>query len=226
MNITKYRHFDSLTYLHVLGITSSGGHTLISGNFRYISANFRSETGSDAAHAVWPVLNVNWVAAPSMWTGVASDPRSESVRREYSNAAWVSAPSMWAECRPPPCGLSARPLHVGGGPAPSMWTECPPPPCGLRLRAAVRGFSITVPCRQTMTVWLEKMYSEAAASLCEILSEKVSITTDSWKALITESCVKVSFLPTGLCRVRSWRPTQYQRGRPAGNLKFHFQIFI
>ena len=113
MNITKYRHFDSLTYLHVLGITSSGGHTLISGNFRYISANFRSETGSDAAHAVWPVLNVNWVAAPSMWTGVASDPRSESVRREYSNAAWVSAPSMWAECRPPPCGLSARPLHVG-----------------------------------------------------------------------------------------------------------------
>jgi hypothetical protein len=76
-----------------------------------------------------------------MWTGVASDPRSESVRREYSNAAWVSAPSMWAECRPPPCGLSARPLHVGGGPAPSMWAECPPPPCGLRLRAAVRGFS-------------------------------------------------------------------------------------
>ena len=113
MNITKYRHFDSLTYLHVLGITSSGGHTLIPGNFRYIAANFRSETGSDAAHAVWPVLNVNWVAAPSMWTGVASDPRSESVRREYSNAAWVSAPSMWAECRPPPCGLSARPLHVG-----------------------------------------------------------------------------------------------------------------
>ncbi|CAL8282628.1 unnamed protein product [Gadus morhua 'NCC'] len=42
------------------------------------------------------------------------------------------------ECPPPPCGLSARPLHVGGVPAPSMWTECPPPPCGLRLRAAVR----------------------------------------------------------------------------------------
>ncbi|CAL8303135.1 unnamed protein product [Arctogadus glacialis] len=45
---------------------------------------------------------------------------------------------MWSECPPPRCGLSARPLHVGGVPAPSMWTECPPPPCGLRLRAAVR----------------------------------------------------------------------------------------
>ena len=46
-----------------------------------------------------------------------------------------------------------------------------------------------------MTVWLEKMTSEAAASLREILSlaEKVAITTDAWKALITESCVNVTF---------------------------------
>ena len=101
MNITKYiKHFDILTYLHVLGITRSGGHTLIPGNFRYISANFRSETGSEML---------------------------------------FDQSSMWTEWPPPPCGLSARPLHVGGVPAPSMWTECPPPPCGLRLRAAVRG---------------------------------------------------------------------------------------
>ena len=101
MNITKYiKHFDILTYLHVLGIARSGGHTLISGNFRYISANFRSETGSEML---------------------------------------FDQSSMWTEWPPPPCGLSARPLHVGGVPAPSMWTECPPPPCGLRLRAAVRG---------------------------------------------------------------------------------------
>ena len=47
----------------------------------------------------------------------------------------------------------------------------------------------TVPCRQTRTVRLEKMYSEEAASLCEILSlaEKVFVTADAWKALITES---------------------------------------
>ena len=46
-----------------------------------------------------------------------------------------------------------------------------------------------------MTVRLEKMYSKAAASLREILSlaEKVAITTDAWKALITESCVNVTF---------------------------------
>ena len=58
------------------------------------------------------------------------------------------------------------------------------------------------------------MYSEAAASLREILSlaEKVAITIDAWKALIMESCVTVTFLPTGLCRVRSCRPAQYQRG--------------
>ena len=53
----------------------------------------------------------------------------------------------------------------------------------------------TVPCCQTRTVRLEKMYSEAAASLREILSlaEKVAITTDAWTALITESCVTVTF---------------------------------
>ena len=46
-----------------------------------------------------------------------------------------------------------------------------------------------------MTVWLEKMYREAAASLREILplAEKVPITTDAWTALITESCVTVTF---------------------------------
>ena len=48
---------------------------------------------------------------------------------------------------------------------------------------------ITVPCRQTMTVRLEKMYSEATASLREILSltEKVAITTGAWTALTTEA---------------------------------------
>ena len=47
----------------------------------------------------------------------------------------------------------------------------------------------TVPCCQTRTVRLEKMYSEVTASLREILSlaEKVFVTADAWKALITES---------------------------------------
>ena len=47
----------------------------------------------------------------------------------------------------------------------------------------------TVPCRQTMTVQLEKMYSKAAGLLREILSlgEKVAITTDAWSVLTTES---------------------------------------
>ena len=72
----------------------------------------------------------------------------------------------------------------------------------------------TVPCRQTMIVRLEKMYSEAEASLRAILSlaEKVAITANAWKALITVSCVIVTFLLTGLCRVRSCRPAQFQRG--------------
>ena len=58
----------------------------------------------------------------------------------------------------------------------------------------------TVPCCQTMTVRLEKMNSEAAASLHEILSlaEKVAIT------------MTFTFLLTGLCRVRSYRPAQCQ----------------
>ena len=70
----------------------------------------------------------------------------------------------------------------------------------------------TVPCRQTMTVRLEKMYSEAAASLCEILSfsEKFAITTDAWKGLITESCVTVTYLPTGWSRV-CLRPARRRR---------------
>ena len=52
----------------------------------------------------------------------------------------------------------------------------------------------TVPCRQTMTVWLEKMYSKAAGSLREILSlaEKVAITTDAWTALIMQSYVTMA----------------------------------
>jgi hypothetical protein len=45
-----------------------------------------------------------------------------------------------------------------------------------------------------MTVRLEKMYREAAASLREILSsaDKVAITTDAWTALTTESYVTVT----------------------------------
>ena len=52
----------------------------------------------------------------------------------------------------------------------------------------------TVPWRQTRTVRLEKIYSEAAASLSVILSlaEKAAITTNAWKALITELCVTVT----------------------------------
>ncbi|CAL8346802.1 unnamed protein product [Gadus morhua 'NCC'] len=57
---------------------------------------------------------------------------------------------MWAECPPPPCGLSARPLHVGGVPAPSMWTECRPlhvgSVCGLQSGVlAFMKFSIPPP---------------------------------------------------------------------------------
>ena len=60
-------------------------------------------------------------------------------------------------------------------------------------------------------VQLEKMYSEAAAALCEILTleEKVAITTYAWTALNMEAYVTVTFLLTGLCRVQS---AQYQRG--------------
>ena len=65
----------------------------------------------------------------------------------------------------------------------------------------------TVPWHQTITVRLEKMYSEAAGSLREIpsLVEKVAITNDAWTALTTESYVTVTFtfLLTGLCRVRN-----------------------
>ena len=45
-----------------------------------------------------------------------------------------------------------------------------------------------------MTVRLEKMYREAAASLRAILSsaDKVAITTDAWTALTTESYVTVT----------------------------------
>ena len=52
---------------------------------------------------------------------------------------------------------------------------------------------------------LEKMYSEAAASLCEILSlaEKVAITTDAWTALTTESLF--FFLQSAILQ-----PRQYQ----------------
>ena len=83
----------------------------------------------------------------------------------------------------------------------------------------------TVPWRQTRTVRLEKIYSEAAASLSVILSlaEKAAITTNAWKALITESCVTVTYLPTGLCRV--WSCSMPER-RTVGNIfvsKYLFQ---
>ena len=62
---------------------------------------------------------------------------------------------------------------------------------GLRNLISFLEPTYTVPCRQTMTVRLEKMYREAAASLRKILSsaDKVAITTDAWTALTTESYV-------------------------------------
>ena len=64
---------------------------------------------------------------------------------------------------------------------------------GLRNLISFLEPTYTVPCRQTMTVRLEKMYREAA-SLREILSsaDKVAITTDAWTALTTESYVTVT----------------------------------
>ena len=81
MNITKYiKHFDSLTNFHVLAITRSGGHTLI-------SRNYRSETGSE-----------------EMLFHHDQSSCGRSCRPLH-----VDAPSMWAEWTPPPCGLGAAP---------------------------------------------------------------------------------------------------------------------
>ena len=54
---------------------------------------------------------------------------------------------------------------------------------------------------------------EAAAYLHESMSlaEKVAITTDAWTAFITESYVTVTSLLTGLYRMWSCSPAQYQR---------------
>ena len=86
-----------------------------------------------------------------------------------------------------------------------------------------------MPCRQTMTVWLEKMTSEAAASLREILSlaENVAITTDAWKALITESCVNVTFFyRLGSAECDPADPLNTAERHTAGNTNFRFQIFF
>ena len=124
MNITKYiKHFDSLTYLHVLGITRSGGHTLISGNFRYISANFRSETGSEMLFD-----------QSSMWTEWPPPRCGRAWRQIRDPSRFAENTRTQHEYPPPPCGRSAGPLHVDWVPAPSMWAEGRPPPCGLSAR--------------------------------------------------------------------------------------------
>ena len=88
---------------------------------------------------------------------------------------------------------------------------------------------ITVPRHQTMSVRLEKMFGEAAASRREILSltEKVAITTDAWTALTTEAFAygteTIHFLLTGLCRAQCQRGTL--RKTCSANI-FRLEIFI
>lgn len=52
----------------------------------------------------------------------------------------------------------------------------------------------TVPSRKTVTARLEKLYADSASELRSCLTsvEKVSLTTDSWTALTTESYVTVT----------------------------------
>ena len=66
------------------------------------------------------------------------------------------------------------------------------------------------------------MYSEAAASLHEILSlaEKVAITTDAWKALITELCVTVTFFTDWLVQSAILQTCSIPEKHTAGNMNF------
>ncbi|CAL8292142.1 unnamed protein product [Gadus morhua 'NCC'] len=80
---------------------------------------------------------------------------------------------MWSECPPPPCGLSAGPLHVGGGPAPSMWAEGRPPPCGLSARPLHVGSVCGLQSgNQPVDAFLAREFQSATLCLASVSKEQ------------------------------------------------------
>ena len=82
----------------------------------------------------------------------------------------------------------------------------------------------TVPCRQT--VRLEKMYSEAAASLREVLSlaVKVALTTDAWTESYMTVTVTVHFFTDWIVQSANLQTRSIPERHTAEYMNFSFQI--